>query len=207
MKNCNLPIKTLSLLFCLSTHWLHAAEDRKFKTLEEFHSIDPKSVQLKELKGKVVPTTDPLHAKVLELNIDFAKPGTYPSVSKLFKAGLIDPKKYSGIRFFVRSNTDTGFAVGISADSFAKDGRPRRYISYQAGKSEWKEVIIPFSSFKSQEFRTFKDGVQKVFKGAEPILEDDYKTFSSIYFIFAIERRGTASESQIQFDGLSLIEN
>ena len=91
-----------------------AADAPKVKVLESGKSGDLKSLNLVETKVKVVSTRDADHTKVIEAVMDYAKPGVFPSIGKGFAVGEL--KKYSAVRFWVRSDFGTGFAFSFNGD-------------------------------------------------------------------------------------------
>jgi hypothetical protein len=82
---------------------LVAADNAKVKVLEKCDQIDPKVLRISEAKAKIVTTQDPNHRKVLELVMDYAKAGVGAGLGKNFPEGT-NLKKYSAIRFWVRSD-------------------------------------------------------------------------------------------------------
>lgn len=200
-------LKTLPLVMCLSASPLYAAEAPKGKVIDAFNTIDPKSVKLQDLKAKIVTTPDPAHKKALEMVIDFAKPGSYPRVIKSITPGTIDPKKYSGVRFFYKSDTETGMAISLRTGVTNPDGRYGAYAMWLTGKPEWAEITIPFGNFKSFEQKVWKDGTQKIFPGGETIRPEEYGQLKEIHFVFAIENRGKAVAGEFLIDGLELVPN
>jgi hypothetical protein len=198
--------KPLPLLTCLVATSAFAATPQKVKVIDAFNTIDPKTVTASEVKMKIISTPDPAHHKALEMVADFAKPGAWPWVKKMVPPGMMNPKKYSGIRFYAKSDSETAISVIFSGPA-GKDGRPLGYAAYIKGTNTWTEVSLPFSSFKNYEVKLWKEGVQKVFKGGEPIADADFPLISAIQFAFDINKRGTATAGHFVIDGLTLIEN
>jgi hypothetical protein len=114
-------------------------------------------------------TPDPAHKKALEMVIDFAKPGSYPRVTKLIAPVTIDPRKHSGIRLFYKSDTETGMSVSLRTGVTDPDGRYEAYAIWLTGKPEWAEITIPFGNFKSFQQKVWKDGTQNIFPCGQTI--------------------------------------
>ena len=203
MKN---PLRSLPILSCLVASQLFAADGPKVKILDKFDNIDPKTVKMDELKVKIVTTPDPVHHKALEMVADFAKPNTWPKLVKSVLPGTINPKKYSGIRFWGRSDSETKVAVSL-AGVFIKDGKRMDYMATVKGTSTWTEYSLPFSEFKTYEYKVWKDGAQQIFKGGEPIPDADYPQLNAVRFVFDILNRGTATAGHFMIAGLELVEN
>jgi len=198
---------TLTSLFgFVLSNSLHGLPSPKFKIVDAFHTIDPKTVRHAELKVKVASTGDNAHPKALEIIADFANPMNGGYLVKSFPAGLVNPKRYSGMRMWVRSETETGFGVGFAGDKPRADGSPMAYGSFVKATPEWTEVIIPFSQCVKSGVTVWKDGAQKVFPGGAPIPDEDYPLFTSIGFSFPIEHRGNSTFAKVQVEGLALVE-
>ncbi|MEI6713941.1 MAG: hypothetical protein WCO60_09325 [Verrucomicrobiota bacterium] len=202
-------LKLLPVFTCLCAVELSAAEAGKGKVIDNFNTIDPKSVKIWDLKAKSASTQDPAHRKVLEIAVDFAKPGTWPTVAKLLPPGGIDTKKYSGIRLSYKSDTETGMVVNIcTGGSTLPDGRWPGYGTPRLiGKPEWQTVDLPFSAFKDWANKAWVNGEQKIYAGGQPIRPEDYGQFKELRFTFDINFRGTASTGIFLIDGLELIPN
>ena len=200
-------LKTLPVLTVLVSSSLNAADAPKAKVIDAFNTIDPKTVKLYELKAKIVSTPDPAHHKALEMVVDYAKAGTYPRVIKSFVPGLIDPRKYSGIRVFYKSETETGVSIVLRTGVTNPDGRNPSYAAYLKGSAVWQEAVLPFANFKTYEQKVFKDGAQKIFPKGEAILPEEYGQFKEILFVFDINSRGNATTGVFLLDGLELIPN
>lgn len=201
-------LKFLPLLTCLVAAPAFAADApaSKTKVLDAFNAIDTKTLTAAEVKMKIVTTPDPAHHKALEMVADFAKPGTWPSVKKLVPPGIMNSKKYSGIRFFAKSDSETVIALHLVGPR-GKDNRPMDYYVTVKGASTWTEVTLPFSGFKNYEVKEWKNGVQSIWKGGEPIAEADYPLINAVLFVFNVNSRGTATAGHFVVDGLTLLEN
>lgn len=202
MKNLRALIVTLST--AMLPHLSLAADASKAKILDKFDSIDPKTVKLSEVKTKIVATKDPAHPKALELIADFAKPG-WPNLQKRFPEGTISKQKFSGISIWARSNSSTIVNLQLRSYTPQPDGRPVQYYVQIPATTDWKEYSFAFSDFRNWEQKVWKDGVQKVFKGGEPILDSDYELFTSCELVFDINKRGTATAAHLMVDNLTLI--
>ncbi|MEI6712243.1 MAG: hypothetical protein WCO60_00715 [Verrucomicrobiota bacterium] len=180
----------------------------KAKVLDKFDTIDPKTVKLVDIKAKVIPTQDPEHRKVLEMIADFQKPGSYPLVQKSFQAGLLNPAKYSGIRFFAKTDNQTkmNLHVGGAPGQFGPEGRPLDVSAKIPLTDTWTQVVIPFADLKYYEVKQWKDGAQKIYPGNIPIADADLLQLSNIKFVFFIEGRGTDTTGRVFVDGLELVE-
>lgn len=196
----------LPLLTCLVATSSFAADAQKVKVIDAFNTIDPKTVTASEVKMKIISTPDPAHHKALEMVADFAKPGSWPTVKKTIAPGILSPKKYSGIRFFAKSDSETIVALHLIGPA-GKDGRPLSYYVPVKGTSTWTEVNLPFSSFKNYEIKAWKDGVQKIYKGGEPIADADFPLIAAMQFVFNLNTRGTSTVGHFVVDGLALVEN
>ncbi len=200
-------LKFLPLLACLMVTPARGADVPKVKVLDQFNTIDPKTLKSIEAKIKIVPTPDAAHNKVLEMVADFAKPGAWVGVMKMFPAGTINPKKYSAIRFFARSNSGTRMNVDVATEAVAPDGGPTGYYGGTiTGTEEWTEITIPLSNFKRQGAKFWKDGKQMIFQGGEPLDDEKCKNLNRIYFSTSVEGRGTSTVGHFMIDGLVLVE-
>ncbi|MEI6715400.1 MAG: carbohydrate binding domain-containing protein [Verrucomicrobiota bacterium] len=200
-------LKALPLFACLCVPYVQAADAGKGKVIDAFNTLDAKTVKVQDLKAKIVSSPDPAHNKALEMVIDFAKPGSYPRVIKSIPPGTIDPKKYSGVRFSFKSDTETKMAISLRVGVVGPDGRNPAYAVNVEGKPTWNEITIPFDKFKSFEQKTWKDGAQKVFPGGESIRPEEFAQIKEIHMVFSIENRGNAATSQFLVDGLELVPN
>ena len=195
------------LPFFVSTEATFAqAPKAKAKVLEKFDFIDPKTVKLTDIKAKVVSTQDPDHRKALEMIGDFHKAESYPRVEKMFPAGTLNAAKYSGIRFYAKTENGSKMNVHISGAQPKPDGRPFDLNVYLTLTDLWREYTIPFSDFKYYQFKVWKDGAQKVYPGGEPLAEGDLAQIVRISFVFYIGGRGTDTTARALIDGLELIE-
>lgn len=180
----------------------------KAKVIDKFDTIDPKTVKLVDIKAKVIPTQDPDHRKVLEMIADFQRPGSYPLVQKTVQAGLLNPAKYSGIRFFAKTDNETkmNLHIGGASGQFGPDGRPLDVSAKVPLTNAWTQVFIPFSDLKYYEVKQWKDGAQKVYPGNIPIADADLLQLTNIKFVFFIDGRGTDTTGRVLVDGLELVE-
>jgi len=183
-----------------------AADAQKVKVLDSCDKIDPKATVLSELKAKVVPTTDPAHPKAMEVSIDYAKPGTYPNFGRKFAPGMLDPKKYSALRFFVRSNSGTSFTVQFHRPPRTDEKLNWFYGGVIEGKPEWTQITIPLENFKRGGGKIWKNGAQLVLPGGDPFDADDYANINELKFVSTIDRRGSATVGHLMFDAIELVE-
>ena len=202
-------MKSHLLTACLSvlllSRFVAAAENAKPKLLDALHSIDPKTTSINELKVKPVTTKDPKHPKGLEFIADFSKPGTWPNFTKKFPEHTISSKKFSGVRFAAKSDTNSKVNFQFRSSIAQPDGRPVGYYVEIQGTPEWKEFTFDFSQFKTWEQKVVKDGVHKVFKAGDPILESDYELFNHCQFVFDVAKRGDATAAHLIVDNLVLL--
>jgi len=195
----------LSMLVVVTS--VGAAEGPKVKVIDPCDRIDPRTSSLNLLKAKVVPTNDPDHRKALELSIDYAKPGTDPGYAKVFPAGMLNPKKYSAVRFWYRSDSSTGFILQLIRDTPRKDEKVRWFSGGNfTGKTEWTQVTVPLENFKRAGAKIWKNGAQVVFPGGDPIDDDDYANIVKLRFATVIDMRGTNTEGHLMFDAVELLE-
>ncbi|MEY5027171.1 MAG: hypothetical protein RLZZ244_2699 [Verrucomicrobiota bacterium] len=180
------------------------AEEGKGKMLDSFNTIDPKTVKLIEVKAKVVSTPDPAHKRVVEVTCDYAKAGGFYHLHKLVPEGLLDARKYSGFRFWAKSDTATKFQFGMWGAS-DKEGKycDYRVLDIQAGP-EWKQFTFPFTDFKFFGAKIFRDGKQIVFPPA-PFEESVLPRVQRVGFAFHVENRGNSVVSNVLLDGLELV--
>lgn len=200
----NARILSAALPFVLALSQVQAA-DSKNKVIDAFAQIDPKTIDLAELKAKIISTPDPAHKSAMEITVDFAKPGVYPRVLKKVTPGTIDPKKFSGIRLSFKSDTETTFTVSLRTGEQNPDGRKPMYAVKLEGTPQWQDVVLPFSSFKSVTQKTFKDGQQVVFPGGQTILPEEWSSLKHIVFSFDVGRRGNADTAVVLIDNLELV--
>jgi hypothetical protein len=185
-----------------------AADAPKTKPLEKFERIDEKTLKLNDAQAKVVNTKDRNHPRVLELKMDFAKPYSYPGFSKSFPEATLNPTRYEGFRFWVKSDVGTAFAVSVAGSYKRKDGKDNWFVGggFQA-TGEWQQITVPLSSFKRASHKFFRDGKQMVSPGGgEPMDEEDYGGTNRISFSTSVERRGVSVVGHLMFDELELIE-
>jgi hypothetical protein len=184
-----------------------AAETKKFKVIDAFNSIDPKTVQLIDILAKPISTPDPAHKKALELVADFAKPDSYPRLEKKLPPNFISSKKFSGIRLWYRSNSETSCAISL-AGAPRKDGRPTDFNLHLKGSAEWQEARIDFSQFKNYEVKVWDKATntQKLFPGGETPKDEDFELINRVSIVTHVTLRGTAVKSHFMIDDLSLIE-
>ncbi|MEI6715258.1 MAG: hypothetical protein WCO60_15985 [Verrucomicrobiota bacterium] len=198
-----LPI--LSLLVVNEASFAEAPK-AKSKVLEKFNSIDSKTVILNEIKAKIVRTIDPEHQSALEMVGDFHNADSHPSVAKLFPAGTINSSKYSGIRFFAKTENETKIYVTISGPQNKSDARPFVLFTRINLTDVWTEYSIPFSEFRYAPFKVWKDGAQKVYPGGGQIEESELAQIVRVTFWFFIEGRGTDTKGRALIDSLELVE-
>ncbi len=202
----NRILRSLTLVTCLVSSHLMAADGPKTKVLDAFNTIDPKTLKADEMKIKVVSTPDPIHHKALEMVVDFAKPGAWPKLIKSFPAGTINPKKYSGIRFFAKSDTATKIHFGVIGPA-EKDGKPMDYRVYNVvGKDTWTEFSLPFNTFKFPGYKAWKNGQQMVIPPGATLPEESLSLATGVVFSFRVEDRGNSTVANFMVDGLELIE-
>ncbi|MEI6715578.1 MAG: hypothetical protein WCO60_17615 [Verrucomicrobiota bacterium] len=203
-----MPLKKLFLLSAsLVATSAFAADTAKVKVIDACDRIDPKTSILADVKAKVVPTNDPDHRRALELSIDYAKPGSYPGYMKTFPVGMVNPKKYSAVRFWYRSNCATGFSVELFRDTPRKDDKLTWFYGGNfTGKEEWVQATVPLESFKRVGGKFWKNGAQVILPGGDPIDDDDYANILKIKFTTDINRRGTAVVGHLMFDAVELVE-
>lgn len=208
----NSPLKTsvlaaVSLAALCSNAPLSAADAKKFKVIDAFNSIDPKTVEVADIVAKPVSTPDPVHKKALELVADFAKPDSYPRIVKKLPPNFITGKKYSGVHFWYRSNSETTSAISLSG-SPRKDGRPTDFNIHLKGKPEWQEALIDFTQFKNYDVKVWDKAAnaQKTYPGGESPKEEDFELINRISIVTHVGMRGTNVKSHFMISGLSLIE-
>lgn len=205
-------MKTRSLLaLCLAASLLQSpafAAEPKYKVLDSFKFLDPKSTKQWEVKSKIASTQDPAHSKVLDLQVDFAKPGTWPSFRKYVLEGTFKPSKYSGIRFFARSESSTEFDLVLGSDRRTPEGRSMSFVKRIKATPEWTEFKIPFEEIRTwnEKFWDEKLKTQKQFPGGEPIPAEEYAELKWVGFGFFVEGRGSSTVAKVQIDELSLME-
>lgn len=199
-----------ALVLCSVTSHAFGADAAKDKTIDAFTVLDAKSTKANSVVAKIVATQDPVHRKALSISIDFAVPGTMPNFQKTFPAGLIDYNKYSGIRFFAKTDVETKFSVWLSADGKPgdtrhADGSPVTFATGCSPASTWSEVILPFEKFGSIPLKEWKNGEQKIYPAGLPIPPDDYAKLNRLMFAFSINQRGTSTVGQVMIKDVALI--
>jgi hypothetical protein len=195
------------LLQLLAAHSDAADAPKKFKILDPFNTIDPKTVGVQDIVAKPVSTGDPVHKKALELVADFAKQESYPNISKKLQPNLLSSKKYSGIHLWYRSNSETQTWISLSGPA-RKDGRPTDFIFKLLGKPEWQEATLDFSQFKNYEIKAWDkaSNAQKVYPGGESLKDDDLELIQRLTLSTHVSVRGTSVKSHFQIADLGLIE-
>ncbi len=165
-----LPLALLTALaLCVATGSPLGADPAKGRTIDSFSTLDPKTTKANRLVAKVDSTPEPQHRSGLEMVVDFVTPVAMPNFQKSFPAGLIDTRKYSGIRFFAKSDVATRFSVWLNpTDRLGAmnhpDGSPICFATGCAPASTWTEVILPFEKFLSIPKKEWKNGEQKVYQ-------------------------------------------
>lgn len=201
------PRNILLLSMFLVVGSVCAADNVKVKVIDRCDHIDPRTSTLSDVRAKTVATNDPEHRKVLELFIDYAKPGTWPGYVKSFPAGMLNPKKYSALRFWYRSDSATGFVAQFIRDTPRKDGNVLWFGSALiTGKNEWTQVTISLADFKRGGAKVWKNGAHVVFPGGDPIDDDDYENIVKVRFTTLIDWRGTGTAGHLMFDAIELVE-
>ncbi|MEI6714227.1 MAG: hypothetical protein WCO60_10775 [Verrucomicrobiota bacterium] len=197
----------LSMSLVVASASASAADNVKAKVIDPCDRIDPRTSMLNLVKAKVVPTNDPDHRKALELSIDYAKPGTDPGYAKVFPAGMLNPKKYSAVRFWYRSDSSTGFILQLIRDTPRKDEKVPWFSGGNfTGKTEWMQATVPLENFKRAGAKIWKNGAQVVLPGGDPIDDEDYANIVKIRFATVIDMRGTSAVGHLMFDKVELIE-
>ena len=187
---------------------LEAADSAKVKVLEKCDQIDLKTLRIGEAKAKVVTTQDPEHRKVIELVMDYAKAGAWSSMGKDFPEGL-NLKKYSAIRFWVRSDSGTSFRFGISGSYKRKDGRGTGFTLGGVKATEtWTQITYPLDKAKRDGGRYWdkEKQVPVTVPGGDPMDEEDYDGIHRWGLGSDINNRGTATKGHLMFDGFELVE-
>lgn len=182
-----------------------AADPSKTKVIDAFTQIDAKTIKAAELKIRITNTPDPAHKTALEMVADFAKPGSYPRLTKILQPGLLDPKKYSGIKVAFKSDTESEASLSLRGDETDADGKNDIFHFRLKGRPEWQETVVPFSAFKTIERKSFKNGVQKVFPGNLPIPPEAYPELKQICFSFTVARRGNSDKAVFLVGQLELV--
>ncbi len=211
MKYPSLLLSLLGSFLFLSDAPLLAADTQKVKVIDKFDRIDPKTVRFGDARGKLFSTPDPNHPKVMEVTMDYAKPGGTCGFSKTFPEGTARAKKHSAIRFWVRSNCGTGFGVNLGGNYTRKDDKRSAFGAggYTATET-WTMITIPFNKVSRHGYGNFwKDGKWHASprpKGGDPMDEDDIDGLESISFSSDVNKRGTSTVGHLMLDGLELLE-
>jgi hypothetical protein len=202
-----IPSSCLTTLCCLFVASSFAADTTKVKVLDKLEHIDAKSLKIREAKAKIVATDEPDHRKVLELAMDYAKANSWSGFNKFFPEGNLNPKKYTAIRFWVRSNSGTSFNTGIGGHYTRKDGK---YNSFYGGSftasTTWTQITIPLDKFKRNGDKIWKNGAQVIIPGGEAPEDEDYAGIDNFGISSGINNRGTSTVGHLMFDGLELVE-
>jgi hypothetical protein len=198
------------LLLNAAANHCFAADTANNRMIDAFTTLDAKSTKASGVVAKIVTLQDPVKRKVLEITVDFDKPGAMPTFTKFFPPGLIDPRKYSGISFQVKSNVQTEFAVWLAAygpQGFLShaDGSPVSFLSGCKPGSTWTEVIIPFEKFSSMRKKVRNSGEQNVYQEGVPIPSEDYAKFNRLIFTFRGDERGTSTIAEVMIKDLCLV--
>ncbi|MEI6715904.1 MAG: hypothetical protein WCO60_19305 [Verrucomicrobiota bacterium] len=176
------------------------------KKIDSFNYATSRSVKMSLTKAKTVSVSDRERAKVLDVVADFAKPGTWPYVSKVIVPGTINRDKYKALRFFCRGNDGTSFSVVVTSGHVESDGHVPAYSYGVKTQDKWTQVTIPFDAFKTYEQRIWKNGAQVKFPSGEPIKIEDFEKLSEIRFVFSVEGRGKATVGHLMIDDLALVK-
>ena len=140
--------------------------------------------------------------------MDYAKPGGWCGLSKTFPDNL-NFKKYSAIRFWVRSDCGTSFGFDIRGDYKRRDGRNTQFYSGgYTGTETWTQVTIPLDRFKRHEVRTWDKEKKEwnVLKGGDPFDDEDITGISTWWIGSGINNRGTSTKGHLMFDAFELVE-
>lgn len=184
-----------------------AADATKVKVLQSGKTLDLKSMIVIEAKVKAVATQDAEHPKVIEMVMDYATPGAFPTLGKTFGPGEL--KNYSAIRFWVRSDSGTGFALSVTGEYKRKDGKSTIFsVPVMKGSESWTQITIPFAKFTRHPLKSWdkKKGEPVILAGGDAMDELDLAGISRWQFTSAIERRGTSTVGQLMFDSIELVE-
>ena len=192
---------------CLVASQTAFAEAPKSKMLDKFDHIDPKTLLGREVKMKVITTPDAEHHKALEVVADFAKANAWSCLQKKFAAGTISLKKYSGVRFWAKSNSETSMTIFLGGDKARSPEKRDAFGNGQVKATDtWTQYSFPFDQMKRHGDKFWKDGKQVILEGGDPMDEVDAGNFTRIEFYFPINGRGTAVSSHMVIDGLELME-
>lgn len=203
----NKAFRVTPLAVCLLSLPLLAEEAKPVKYLDTFHLLDPKTVKASEIKLQVVSGDDAAHSRALQLSADFAKPGANTALTKVFDAGTINPKRYSGVRFFIKSPTGTRVWIRMGGNYQRPDGRLAGFHGGAVtGTDRWQEVKISFSEFKRAGGKYIKNGVPVVVQGGDPMEEFEIGQMTRISFSLNEETRGNSVVAKVLLEGLALVE-
>lgn len=200
--------KRIAILCCVAVAQAKGADATKVKVLDRLDRIDPKTLEVRDAKAKIVDTKDAEHPRALELVMDYAKPGSWPGLNKKFPEGTINPKKHVAIRYWVKSNSGTGYSVGFGGAGPRKDGKKDAFWADHPPATEtWTLVTIPFEKLKRHSEKIWKNGAQHITPGGgEPPDAEDFANFNRFGFGSVIDWRGSATTGHLMFDGIELVE-
>lgn len=194
----------LPALFLLAPMQGRADDAVKTKVIDTFQTLDPKSTQISEIKVRTVPAPEVPHKRALEITADYAKSGAYYYIRKVLPAGAIDLKKYSGVRFWLKSSTETTLHLCLQGKADG-DGRPFDYrVVKVTGGKEWKSCYYDFSNFRFYGFRIMKNGQPVVFPSVD-LTPSDLDRVLYITFAMHEAERGNSVISNVQVAGLELV--
>ena len=192
-----------ALCLVLPLH-LNAEDAAKTKTLDTFQALDPRTTYVSEAKVRRVPAPEVPHKHALEITADYAKSGGYYFFRKNLPPGGIDSKKYKGVRFLLKSPTETILHFCLQGKS-DPDGRPFDYrVINVKGGPEWKPYYCEFSSFRFFGHKSFKNGQQLVFPAAD-LTDKDLDRVLYVTFGLHETERGNSTISNVQLADLELV--
>jgi hypothetical protein len=185
-----------------------AADSQKVKVLESCNTVDLKALRIYEAKVKAVTTQDPAHRKAIEIVMDYAKAGAWSGIGKDFPPG-VNLKKYSAIRFWVRSDCGTSFGFGLGGDYKRADGKYPGFggVGYTASET-WSQITIPLENFKRGTIKTW-DPVKKeqvILPGGDSMDAQDLANVSRWGLHSYVNNRGTSTIGHLMFDAFELVE-
>ncbi|MEI6713980.1 MAG: hypothetical protein WCO60_09520 [Verrucomicrobiota bacterium] len=201
-------IRYIQAITCMIAANAFAADIPKTKVLDNLNAIDPRTLQFREARAKIVNTQDSEHGKALELVMDYRKPDISPAFFKTFLPRTIDPQKYVAIRYWVRSDSETQYNITLTGSIQRKDGKHIVFgANHPPTTATWTQVTIPFVEFRRGSEKSFKNGTQEVTPGVDDQPDaDDFENFVKLGFGSIIDWRGKSTNGHLMFDRIELVE-
>lgn len=201
------PLFIAAIALCSAVSAL-AADKAKVRKLDALESVDD-SRRIANVFAKAVQTPDKTHSKVVELKFNYSKPGTGCAFAKDYANGFLNPRKFSGIQFWARSDNETSFGVHISGDYVRPDKKSTTFSCgvFKASR-QWAQFVVPFDSMtrNGSQSGTMAKLARPALQGGDHPDAMDFAKLNNISFGSGNNHRGTDGAGHLMLHMLELIE-